>query len=149
MKPGFDHLPWILGVVFTVLPVLAIALLAFLRVNRRFTPTPHEVGHTPTYSLRMGVSLGNALFSSPFVRVTAYDDFVVIAPVFFGLHVLRPSDSVRVERTLERPAIFLFGQTQVVVHHAQSDVPSPIVMLVRDPTTLESSLRASLQPRPS
>ena len=93
-----EDIPAFLVVIASILA--AVFLLAFLapRVPWPFRPTPDEVGHAAVYTVRVGAVMGSTLLSAPFVRVTTYEDFVVIAPALSSPHVLRRGDEVRVER---------------------------------------------------
>ena len=139
-----EDVPTLMIVCATILA--AMFLLAFLasRVNWPFKPTATEAGHRPAYTARVGAVLGSTFLSTPFVRVSTYDDFVVIAPILLGTYVLRRSDGVRVEREEQKVPWFPMTQVSLILLHDVPRVPAMLRLLPRDARALEMALRASL-----
>jgi len=78
---------------FMSVVVGSVFFACFRARNRRH---PDEVGKTPTYSCFIGGSVGTFRGTAPFVRVSVYSDFTVIACL--GLLIaLRKGDVARIQ----------------------------------------------------
>jgi len=144
-----EDIPAFLLVLASTLAALLILGFVALRVPWPFRPTAVEVGHAPLYTARVGAVLGSTFLSAPFVRVTTYDDFVVIAPILLRPHVLRRADGVRVVREELRGALPGLRQSTLVLRHAVPRVPEHLRLIPRVPDALEAALTRSLSPAPA
>lgn len=117
-----DNLP----VLIIVLGGAAAVLIGLL--YRSAGKLPEEAGRTPLFEQRCAGSLGPWFYKLPFIRLSVYEDFLVVAN--FKAHLLRKSDVTQMAQDRA------FLQNQLVITHTNPAVPAKIRLYVDRPQAL-------------